>query len=188
MRSDAHGRTPTIPAPSSGASIALAAEILPRVAFAPVSRDTKKLAKKIDEHLAANAENKAFSLAYDIGNSFSGQTHFALHGDGTYSLWSTVTEGRARLELTGKLTSAEMRELLTALSRSHFSQGCADEKSKVEDDVVNARISIKDGRTEEVAGVWLSQMDDHPGFKAAQDTLLALIGKLSGGKILEKGQ
>lgn len=143
---------------------------------------------KQESHRPASGGGSTFSsLAYDIGNSFAGQTHFVLQGDGTYSLWSTVTEGRARLEFTGTLGGTEIQALLAAISQSRFWDGPASEKTKTPDDI-RARITLKEANAERAAAVWLSQMDEHPGFQAAQDTLLALIARLSGNKILEKGK
>jgi hypothetical protein len=143
---------------------------------------------KQDSHQPASGGGKPFGgLAYDIGTPFSGQTHLSLHGDGSYSLWSTVTEGRARLEFTGTLDGAELQGLLTALSHSRFWEEPGPEKARTPDDV-KARITLKTGDAEQAAAVWLSQMDEHPAFRTAQTALLTLIAKLSGNKILEKGQ
>ena len=143
---------------------------------------------KQESHQPASGGGKAFAaLTYDIGTPFSGQTHFLLHGDGSYSLWSTVTEGRKRLEFTGTLDGAELQDLLTTLSRSRFWEEPGPDKARTPDDV-KARITLKTADAEQAAAVWLGEMDEHPAFRTAQHALLTLIAKLSGNKILEKGQ
>ena len=126
-------------------------------------------------------------LTYDIGSEFYGETHAWFGGDGSYRIWSTVTEGRARLDYSGECDPDDVaaaieafrREAVWTLSHRRVFQG--------EDDAL-VRVAVQDDDGVGQVELWVSEVRGTPDFERAQAPLLELIRRLSGATILETGR
>jgi hypothetical protein len=126
-------------------------------------------------------------LTYDIGSEFYGETHARLGGDGSYRLWSTVTQDRTRLDYEGLCDPDEVVAVVAAMQRHAVWQVSHVRPLQGEDDAL-VRIAVKDERGSDQVELWISEVGDVPEFERAQEPLLALIRTLSGGAILETGR
>jgi hypothetical protein len=126
-------------------------------------------------------------LRYRIGDSFSGETGLELRGDGTYDAFSTATEGRQRRGYRGRLPAEEVQALVRALQDARV-WDARHVRSKPREDDPPASLSVAaDGREADVT-VWVSEIGQVPSFAAAQDAVLDLIRRISGGEVLESGR
>jgi hypothetical protein len=138
-------------------------------------------------YLSKNIRASDFSIHYHIGDDFSGETDFRVKGNGEYSLWSTVTEGRQRRTYKGELPPSEVEELATKLLQADLDSVKHVHPRPGEDDP-EATISIAHGNKKSQATLWTSEIRECPPFAAAQKSLLALVQRVSRGEVLEAGQ
>ena len=128
-----------------------------------------------------------FVLRYHIGDSFSGETRLELRGDGAYDASSTATAGRTPRSYSGHIPSDEVEALGRALRDARVWEA-RHVRSKPREDDPPASLSVSaDSRAAEVT-LWLSEVGRVPQFATAQDAVLALIRRISGGEVLESGR
>jgi hypothetical protein len=128
-----------------------------------------------------------FVLRYRIGDSFSGETRLDLRGDGTYDASSTATAGRERHSYRGQLPADQVQALARALRDARVWEARHVRDKPREDDPPASLSVAADGRDADVT-LWVSEIGRVPQFAAAQDAVLALIRRISGGEVLESGR
>jgi hypothetical protein len=143
--------------------------------------------RSLDAYLAREVPPAEFAVHYRIGDEFSGETEFRLWGDGRYDLRSTVTPGRATRTFAGQAEAAEVEELVRALKEARIWEATHVRTKPGEDDP-EASIAVEGAGQEERVALWVSEIRESPPFARAQQALLALIRRLSGGEVLEGGQ
>jgi hypothetical protein len=126
-------------------------------------------------------------VSYHIGDEFSGDTAFRLHGDGGYELQSSVTRGRKLLSFSGQIGSDMVEELVRGLLASKVWEANHSHVQPGEDDPEASLTVQTPGHTSNII-LWISEIRDNPQFARAQELLLDLIHKLSQGEVLENGQ
>lgn len=124
-------------------------------------------------------------LTYDIGSEFYGETHARFGGDGTYRIWSTVTEGRARLDYEGRCDPGDVAALVEHLRAGALT---SPERGLQGEDDALVRLAVRDDSGAGTVELWVSQIREQPAFDEAQQPVLDLIRRLSDGSILETGR
>jgi hypothetical protein len=128
-----------------------------------------------------------FVLRYRIGDSFSGETRLDLRGDGTYDASSTATAGRERRSYQGRLPADQVQALARAVRDARVWEARHVRDKPREDDPPASLSVAGDGRDADVT-LWVSEIGRVPQFAAAQDAVLELIRRISGGEVLESGR
>lgn len=138
-------------------------------------------------YLNGQLSSTDLEVHYHVGSSFSGETDFHLYGDGTYQLWSTVTQDRQRREYSGQLNTAEVHELVrTMLSVKLWEVKHISTERGL--DNPEARIIITSGKESFPVVLWVSEIDEVPAFDEVQEKILTLVRRVSGGEVLEIGR
>jgi hypothetical protein len=127
-----------------------------------------------------------FVLRYRIGDPFSGETRLDLRGDGTYDASSTATADRERRNYRGQLPADQVQALARALRDARVWEARHVRDKPREDDPPASLSVAADGRDADVT-LWVSEIGRVPQFAAAQNAVLALIRRISGGEVLESG-
>jgi hypothetical protein len=124
---------------------------------------------------------------YHVGSAFSGETDFHLHGDGTYQLWSTVTQNRQRREYSGQLNTKDVHELVQMMLsvRLWEVKHISPERGR---DNPEARITIISGGESFPVILWVSEIDEVPAFDEVQEKILMLVRLVSANEVLEVGR
>jgi hypothetical protein len=128
-----------------------------------------------------------FVVRYRIGDSFSGETGLDLHGDGTYDAFSTATAGKQRRSYRGQLSIDDVQALVRALHEARIWEARHVRSKPREDDPLASLSVTADGRDATVM-LWVSEIGRVPPFAAAQDAVLDVIRRISGGEVLESGR
>jgi hypothetical protein len=127
------------------------------------------------------------AILYHVGDEFSGETDFRLHGDGVFSLWSTVTAGRTRRDYTGRVDQKQVGDVARALLHGQV-WNVQHVRAISGDDDPEVRIAVQNGdRVTEVI-LWVSEVNHRPAFAEAQRSLIELIREVSRGEVLEVGR
>jgi hypothetical protein len=152
-----------------------------------VTREGDAMQDALQAYVDKRTPGSAFLMRYHIGNTFSGETDFRLRGDGTYDLWSTVTEGRRRRTYAGRIEDARVERLAALFLESRIWEAHHLRQKPAMDDP-RATIAVESGGQASEVSLWASEIPDSPPFATAQRELLALIHDLSMGEILEGGR
>ncbi len=126
-------------------------------------------------------------VCYRIGDAFSGETGLDLRGDGTYDAFSTATAGRQRRTYRGQLSVDDARALVRALCDARVWEA-RHVRSKPREDDPLASLSVTADGADAAVELWVSEIDRVPPFAAAQDAVLDVIRRISGGEVLESGR
>jgi hypothetical protein len=127
------------------------------------------------------------AILYHVGDEFSGETDFRLHGDGVFSLWSTVTAGRARRDYTGRVDQKQVGDVARALLRGQV-WNVRHVRAIPGDDDPEVRIAVQSGDSLAEVILWVSEVNHRPAFADAQRSLIELIREVSRGEVLEVGR
>lgn len=146
---------------------------------------TADFAAILDAWLASTAPQAW--LCYDIGSEFYGETHARFAADGAYAVWSTVTEGRERLEFTGRVDPARVLELVSQVAAAE-PWTARHVKAHQSDDDALAVLEVGNGDRSDRVELWVSEIPQVPNFDRAQKPILSLTRELSDGAILESGR
>jgi hypothetical protein len=141
----------------------------------------------LEGYLEKEIPGADFTLYYHIGDSFSGETDFRLGGDGSYALWSTVTEGRQRRDYTGQLATAQVEALVQDMLAAEIWK-VKHVRSKPGEDDPLAIIGAKAGQQDFQVVLWVSEIRRVPSFVEVQDKILRLVHDISAGQVLETGK
>ena len=140
------------------------------------------LRKYIDNQIADNY----ITISYQIGNSFLGETFFEITGEGNYLLWSTVTKGRKKIELSGKLDKKEVVELANLIIKNKIREVKHINQHPADDDAESV-IAVKEGDKAFKSVLWNSEVGQVKPFEEVVKQIILLINRISKGKILESG-
>jgi hypothetical protein len=146
---------------------------------------TADFAAILDAWLAGTAPQAW--LRYAIGSEFYGETHARFAADGAYAVWSTVTEGRERLEFTGRIDPARVVELVNQVAAAE-PWTARHVKAHQSDDDALAVLEVGNGDRSYRVELWVSEIPQVPNFDRAQQPVLSLTRELSDGVILESGR
>ncbi|MFI9586941.1 hypothetical protein ACIHCQ_35115 [Streptomyces sp. NPDC052236] len=135
----------------------------------------------------AQGEAGGFWIAYHIGSEFYGETDARFEDNGRYVLWSTVTQGRERLEFSGRLDPDEVRGLVELVTRERLWTVRHVRPTQADDDAP-AFLEAGDGVRRARVELWVSEAGSVPEFARVQEAVLDLIRRVSDGAILEVGR
>lgn len=133
------------------------------------------------------ADPQGFWLDYRIGSEFYGETSAHFEADGTYDLWSTVTEGRERRQFSGQHDPRDIGDIVALIDREHLSTVRHVRPNQADDDSL-ATVDIGDATSRARVELWVSEIESVPAFARVQAAVLDLIRRLSDGTILEAGR
>ena len=136
--------------------------------------------------LDASADD-ALTIAYHVGDGFSGETDLILEGNGDYRLWSTVTQGRQRRNYSGAVPVETVQALVREIVRVRLWEVDHVVRDRGRDNP-ETRIDVRVGEDGFSAVLWVSEVDDVPPFDEIQQQILALARSLSDGDVLEVGR
>ena len=125
-------------------------------------------------------------IHYHIGNTLVGETNMTLYGDGTYKLWSTVTNDRQKLNFTGTLNPFEVNTIIRMIIETKIWTIKPKHPIPYPDDA-EAYITITANKKEITIRLLISQIKTEPAFAKIQEAILNLVQKLSDREILETG-
>lgn len=145
------------------------------------------LQERLADYLAGKVAPDKIAILYHIGDEFSGETDFRLQGDGSFTLWSTVTAGRARRDYTGQVDLEQVKNVARGLLSARVWE-VRHVRSIPGDDDPEVRIAIQHGDSIAQAVLWVSELKERPAFTEAQKPLLELIHQVSRGEVLEVGR
>lgn len=126
-------------------------------------------------------------IYYHIGNAFAGETEFNLSGDGSYELWSTVTNNRQRREYSGQVKRADVQALVLTMLDVEF-WDVTHVSSERGLDNPEVRVEVTAGGKSFPVVLWATEIDDVPAFDTVQEEILALVRQVSDGEVLEVGR
>ncbi len=140
----------------------------------------RELAHKV---VAAPDDHAGFSFSYLRGHALAGTTRFSMSAAGTYTLESNVTEGRRPVALAGALAPAE-RDAVLGLIIEHDVLATAPSTRNIGDDEEPVIIEVRAGDLAHELRLWHGDAMQDPRFHAFEVALVELLGRLSGGAIL----
>ena len=127
------------------------------------------------------------TITYHIGDDFSGETFLELHGDGTYTLWSTSTSGRQRRDYNGQIEQTAVQELVREMIDQRIWEAKhVRSKPREDDPPVSIQVISPADRAE--VSLWISEVQQVSAFASIQNSLLSLIRAMSSNEILESGR
>ncbi|MDQ7024011.1 MAG: hypothetical protein Q9P44_00455 [Anaerolineae bacterium] len=127
------------------------------------------------------------TIDYSIGDSFSGETHLQLQGNGDYELWSTAISGRQRKEYSGSIEAAQVETLVQSMIENQIWQvSHVRDKPSEDDPLAIIRVTVNDNSSE--VQLWISEIRSVLAFDTVQNEILTLIRAMSNDEILESGR
>lgn len=138
-------------------------------------------------YIASDIAAADMTIAYSIGDSFSGETHLQLQGNGDYELWSTAIRGRQRKDYSGSIETAQVETLVQSMIENQIWQVTHVRDRPSEDDpLAKIRVTVNDNTNE--VRLWVSEIRDVAAFDTVQSEILTLIRAMSNDEILESGR
>lgn len=149
--------------------------------FWPKSSMRNSLRAYLQQKIAGNE----FMIHYHIGNDFSGETDFRLQGDGSYHLWSTVTQGYLRKSYSGQVAPEQVRKIAQDMLNAKVWRVKHTHPRGLDDPDVKITVFAKGQKSGVV--LWLSEVRESLPFAGIQQKLLEVVHRVSEGEVLENG-
>ena len=139
--------------------------------------------KSLKAYQSQKISDTDFAIHYHIGNDFCGETDFRLQGNGTYDLWTTVTNGRQKKSYSGQVAVCEVEQVVEEMLANRIWQVRHIYPMRALDDP-GAKIAIEAANQKFEVMLWASEIEESPPFAAVQGELLSLIHEVSQGQVL----
>lgn len=139
--------------------------------------------KNLKAYLSQKISDTDFAIHYHIGNDFCGETDFRLQGNGTYDLWTTVTNGRRKKSYSGQVAICQVEQVVEEMLTTRIWQVQHIYATRALDDP-GAKIAIEVANQKSEVMLWASEIRESPPFAAVQAQLLSLIDEVSQGQVL----